>query len=202
MGITYFAYSGSPVICNVCSELKNKTVKRLNKVIIRAFMILMTIYILMALIGYLSYTNKVPKLVVFRPVLNGTEADDWPMVAGRICVGLYLTLAIPMFVNPTRRGVEQFLYGTTPNFSQLRFYIINIVILVCTAIVAVLVPDILVYFKIFGGLFCTYFSFVMPAAWFYKLEDWSGAVKATVIAFAIIFTAIGLVVTVNTFVGF
>lgn len=74
--------------------------------LIRAFIILTSLYVALALLGYLSYADNIPKLVVFRPGLDGDEAADYPMVVGRILVGCYLTLAVPMVINPTRKAIE------------------------------------------------------------------------------------------------
>mmetsp|Transcript_2936 Transcript_2936/g.385 ORF Transcript_2936/g.385 Transcript_2936/m.385 type:complete len:202 (-) Transcript_2936:23-628(-) len=201
MGVIYFSFSGAPIIATVCNELKDKSVQRLNKVLIRAFIILTCLYVSLAVLGYLSYAEDMPKLVVFRPGLDGDNSADLPMIVGRVLVGCYLTLATPMVINPTRKVIEQVISQEVPPPSKYRHYIVNLVICIMGATISILVPDVLVYFKILGGFFVTWFSFVLPTMFYYKIEDKNNLLFAVISIFAVLFTGIGIAVTLDIFIS-
>mmetsp|Transcript_22896 Transcript_22896/g.3770 ORF Transcript_22896/g.3770 Transcript_22896/m.3770 type:complete len:176 (-) Transcript_22896:51-578(-) len=170
----------------------------MNKVLFRAFAILIGISLLMGLLGYLSYTDLTPKLIVDRPAPGGGEtSSDWIMLIGKIMVCLYLTVAVPINNNPLRKSVETLFWGEDPSDSIIRRMIICAVILASGCAISIAMPDILVYFNILGGLFCTYLSFLLPTVFFCKASDNLGY-KVGVCIFCFIICGIGLTVSVST----
>jgi len=76
------------------------------KVINRALFISIMFYTLIGTLGYLSYIDNIPKLVLFRNPIEGTYLTDWPMVIGRLLLALTLILSIPININPNRLALK------------------------------------------------------------------------------------------------
>lgn len=70
------------------------------------------LYCALGVLGYISYVYDIPNLIIFRPTLGGiNKSEDWPMVAGRFMVCIYLNMAIPLNLNPLRKSIEFFITG-------------------------------------------------------------------------------------------
>lgn len=82
------------------------------KVINRAIFVSITLYTPIGILGYLSYLDDIPKLVIFRDPIEGSFLYDWPMVAARILLALTLTLSIPININPNRLTLKQAFFGS------------------------------------------------------------------------------------------
>lgn len=79
----------------------------MKKIIDRAVVICMFMYAPVGVLGYLSYVENVPKLVVFRYTLDGSSnLFDIPMIIARALIALNLILCIPLNLNPTRLAIK------------------------------------------------------------------------------------------------
>jgi|Transcript_22559 amino acid permease len=102
MGVCFFAYNGAHNVPTVFRELQNRSLRRMKKVLYRAYTILIVLSVLLGVLGYLSYLDATPPLIVNREVKEGL---DWPMIVGRVLVSGYLLVAVPININPLRQAV-------------------------------------------------------------------------------------------------
>jgi len=108
----FFSYDGIQSAPIVFEELKNRSRKRMNKVLNRSFILLTGFYSLLGVLGYLSYAPNVPELIVFRQPLEGSPENDWVMVIARIVIAAALSAAVPINLLPTRRGIQHMIVGS------------------------------------------------------------------------------------------
>ena len=163
LSITIFAYEASRGIPIIYRELRNRSQERMKKVIYRANGLSILMYTSIGVLGYLSYINNMPDLVVFRePLSGGSPSYDWVMVVGRLGVALTLTMGVPLNLNPARLGLTQLISGTNYEENMFRHIVLTLLLLVGSIMVAIVVPKGIVYFKILGGIFSVLTGCVIP----------------------------------------
>ena len=78
--------------CNIISDMDKPSTRRLNKVIFPSFIFPCVIYVIVGLLGYLTYGNKVEEIVVNRKPLG--YAEDIHMIVARVLLILTLVVGI------------------------------------------------------------------------------------------------------------
>ena len=163
LGVIFFSYHCTLLIPMLYDELERRSVPRMLKVLRRGFLSLGALYIAMAVAGAYSYAGpQLPTMVVLRPRLNPAE-PDWLMLVGRTGYLVNLVMHIPFTLYPLRLATLQFLaedLGYTQ--TRLQFLVITLLYLLIPISVAVLVPEILNYFKLLGGVFSLLLAIIFP----------------------------------------
>lgn len=121
------------------------------------------------------------------------------MIIGKIMVIIYITIAVPLVNNPLRGSIINLFYGKVINYSWITSLLLSSIILWLGCGVSLLIPDILVYFNIIGGLFCTYLSFFIPTLFFLKASD-SNVLKSGMVLICFAFCGVGIAISVYTVV--
>jgi hypothetical protein len=124
---------------------------------------------------------------------------DYMMIIGKLFVAVYVTFNVASTLILTRSSIIVFLFGKNYTASFACLMIITLVLVSGGACIAICVPDILVYFKIIGGIFCPYFTFIC-AAMFYSKTRSSKLKKGIVWIIGFLMFAIGISVTADAFV--
>lgn len=124
---------------------------------------------------------------------------DKLMIIGKIFVAVYVTFNVASTLILTRSSIIVFLFGKDYKASTSCIMNLTVILVAGGALIAICVPDILVYFKIIGGIFCPYFTFIC-AAMFYSKTNSSGLKKGIVWFTGCLMFAIGISVTADTFV--
>ena len=175
--------------------MKDRTVAKFNTSLIIAYSMITAFYLTLGVIGALSYGQDVPNLVVFR----SHYGTDWLMVIGKLLVGLYLTISTIVVLNPTRTGILNFIYydgyTSTPQVHNTT----NIALLSLSCVFAIILPDILFYFKIIGGCLCGYIAFALPTLFYLKVEE-DLVLRGIVAITGAVFSLTGVAIVIDIFV--
>ena len=147
----------------IYKELQRRSLKRMNKVIMRSYLIVLSLFFGIALFGYFSTIWDVPEILLFRHRKDGVDpAYDWPMVLARVLMCIILTIATPLMVYPTRLSIEYFFFGGSKRKSIAIHTVLTIVILATVATLAIVFPSVIGYFNILGGFFTPLMAVLLP----------------------------------------
>jgi len=167
--ITLFAFEATRAIPIVYSELKKRNAARMGKVIDTSNQLVLTLYLFIGIFGYLSHIDNMPSLIVFRPPLVSVSGTDWPMVIARLWIALTLSMGVPINIHVTRVNISHY-FPSNYKENLCVHVLVTVLVLVCTMVMAILVPDALIYFKLIGGVFSVIVGKVIPTMVYYKLE--------------------------------
>ena len=104
-----FAYLCQQNLAKVEGELVNRSERRMKKVILRAVGIQGSLFVLLALFGYLSFLGNTPGLIIMRHAAKGIH-HDWMMVLARFMESFTLTFAMPLNLSPARASIEKLFF--------------------------------------------------------------------------------------------
>ena len=160
IGVIFFSFDNALIIPVFYDELSNRKPKRMVKVLKRSFGLLVLLYLALGVLGYLSYAGNMPDLVVLRPSLQGTY--DWPMLVGRVVYIMTLMMQIPFCLYPLRLATQQFIGGSNFERNDRQYYLLTLTYLVVPMCIAILVPQVIIYFKVLGSVFALLTGIVFP----------------------------------------
>ncbi|KJE97807.1 hypothetical protein CAOG_07901 [Capsaspora owczarzaki ATCC 30864] len=163
--IITFAFTCQMNIFPIVSELKQPTRKRINLVIGTAMSICLTLYLLVATFGYLTFYDQVRGNIL----LNYDVNDDFVMV-GRLALALVITFSFPLMAQPCVANLDALLFPRSRPAPVRHFIEVFLLIGVAYA-VAMLVEDVSVVLGISGALGSTVISFILPALIFLRLDS-------------------------------
>lgn len=195
-GICFFAFDAVQNVPLIYNGLRPRNIRRMKKVVSRSILLLLCLYLALGVFGYLSYAGNVPDLVVFRPLVQGSSGQDWPMLIGRVMVCVYLSGAAPLNFYPLRKSVEQFISGSEYTPNRIRYLLITVTLLTLAASLAIAVPTAVSYFKVIGGILCSEMGFLVPSMIGWKTID-STWTKTSLVILAVALTAIGVACAVD-----
>ena len=104
-----FAYLCQQNLTKVEGELVNRDERRMKKVILRAVGIQGSLFVLLALFGYLSFLGNTPGLIIMRHAAKGIH-HDWMMVLARFMESFVMTFAMPPNVSLVREYTQKIIY--------------------------------------------------------------------------------------------
>lgn len=102
--IFVFAYTCHQNMFSLVNELEDKSNKNINKVIVSAIGIAMTLYVLVGLTGYLSFGDNVePNVIVgYSHAISST--------IGRIAIAILVMLSYPLQCHPARASINHIIH--------------------------------------------------------------------------------------------
>ena len=145
----------------VINTLKNNVRRRIYKAIRRTILIDIFLYLSIAVIGYLSYPQNTPSLIIQRPTLKEGDSD---IIMGIGKIGLVFTFftKLPNTYASLRITLFDKFFGTTEITNTKNYIVTFIVIMICVTS-SILYTEISSYIKIMGGLFSTLVGFLFPS---------------------------------------
>lgn len=81
-GLSLFSAVNQFAVCNIVSELKRPSSRRLTKTIGLSYIFPIIIYMIVGVFGYISYGNEIPNIIITRKTY--TDSLDIPMTIARI----------------------------------------------------------------------------------------------------------------------
>eukprot|EP00828_Plagiopyla_frontata_P035950 TRINITY_DN4756_c0_g1_i1.p1 TRINITY_DN4756_c0_g1~~TRINITY_DN4756_c0_g1_i1.p1 ORF type:complete len:329 (-),score=15.29 TRINITY_DN4756_c0_g1_i1:174-1160(-) len=105
-----FAFTCYTVVFQVRGELQKPTEKRINKVIQRAVIVELGVYLLLACAGYISLLDATPHVLISRPQIDAYPKDI-AMQISRILMSLIIFFGIPLNLNPCKQAILIFHKG-------------------------------------------------------------------------------------------
>jgi len=112
--------------------------------------------------GYFSFLNLTPPLIIDRPIITGSK--DILMKIARVAITFNVITCLPVNINPCRAQIFTFVGTKKPkNFAH---GMVTFVILFGTMVIACLYPMILDAFSILGGTCSTMLVMTFPGMFF------------------------------------
>ena len=173
VGVILFGFENALIVPMLYNELERRSPQRMLKVLQRSFVSLTLLYLSVGVVGALSYAGpSMPSLVVLRPSLVAGE-QDWLMLVGRTVYLVTLTLQVPFALYPLRLATQQFLSEEAGcKDSRIQYLTITLLFLLIPLSVAVIVPEVLHYFKLLGSVFSVLLAVVFPSKSYVVMMFW------------------------------
>ena len=145
----------------VLNTLKNNVRRRIFKAIRRTILIDIFLYLSIAVIGYLSYPQNTPSLIIQRPTLKEGDSDII-MSIGKLGFVFTFFTKLPNTYASLRITLFDKFFGTT-EITSIKNYIVTFIVIMICVTSSILYTEISSYIKIMGGLFSTLVGFLFPS---------------------------------------
>ncbi|CAH0517092.1 unnamed protein product [Peronospora belbahrii] len=143
--IVMFAFTCQVNVFSIYTELQRPCIRRMNKVVDRATLISLLVYLSIGVVAYLAFG---PQLVEPK----------------------YKAVAFPLNIFPCRYTIDMMFFSNSED-SLLRHVAVTSGLVLLALFLAIFCPNINVVFGIIGGTCSTVVCFCFPAAFILKLED-------------------------------
>jgi len=202
--LIFFAYDATINVPIIYTELQRRSHNRIRKVVVRSMTLLIVFFSMVGVFGYLSYVKNTPELVVGREALPGWEGRDYAMYVAVAFVTLAVVVEVPTTMNPLRLSIQQLAGGTTFVYQPTIYYGATVLLLFMSAGLAILIPSVIFYFKVLGGIFSVFNGFVFPSKHHIAMIYWKTNTKVwkstlltllTLVLAAFGFCCVGLMIT-------
>jgi len=171
--VIFYAYGCSVQTIPVFDELRDRTLKMMNKVIVGGMGMSFVLYFTVGLFGYLQFRDD----VVSNILNNYTENNDPFVIIGRVSIALAIALGFPMSSWPFRNTCEQFyLYAkhkyipkeiiTVPIWVNI---IESVLIVGVSLIIGIFVKNLSQIFGLVGSTSSMLLGFIIPALMYNRL---------------------------------
>ena len=145
----------------VINTLKNNVRRRIYKAIRRTILLDIMLYLIIAVIGYLSYPQNTPSLIIQRPTKNKGDSDIL-MGIGKIGFVFTFFTKLPNTYSSLRITLFDKLFKSN-EITNMKNYIVTFAVIMICVTCSILYSEISSYIKIMGGLFSTLVGFLFPA---------------------------------------
>nr|XP_017521709.2 sodium-coupled neutral amino acid transporter 4 isoform X1 [Manis javanica] len=164
--ILAFAFVCHPEVLPIYSELKDRSQRKMQTVSNVSITGMLTLYVLAALFGYLTFYGEVEDELLH--VYSRACTFDAPLLAVRLAVLVAVVLTVPIVLFPIRTSVTTLLFPRRP-FSWIRHFLIAAMLLALNNVLVILVPTIKYIFGFIGASSATMLIFILPAVFYLKL---------------------------------
>ena len=175
--LIFFAYDATINVPIIYTELQRRSHSRIRKVVVRSMTLLIIFFTMVGVFGYMSYVKDTPELVVQRPALPGWEDRDYPMYAAVVFITLAIVVEVPTTMNPLRLSIQQLAGGTTFVYQPTIYYGATVLLLALSAALAIVIPSVIFYFKVLGGICSVFNGFVFPSTFHTAMIYWKTNTK-------------------------
>ena len=153
-------------------ELRRPTRQRMKKVIYWTMGLAATLYLLVAVAGYLSFFQMLLGKNGGN-ILNMYSKGDIVITMGRAGLVSTLLLSFPLLTHPCRATIEVLLFDKFWEASSCRSIFISTLISVSSYLIAIFVPNITVVWTLTGSTDAIIVAYVLPALFYLKLTKGS-----------------------------
>ncbi|KAG9044065.1 hypothetical protein FS837_008832 [Tulasnella sp. UAMH 9824] len=165
IGVISFAFVCHHNSLLIYGSLKTPTLDRFALVTHVSTALSLVCCLLMAVSGYVVFTNKTQG-----NILNNFSANDTLINVARFCFGLNMFTTLPLELFVCREVIEQYFFYHE-SFSPQRHLLFTTSILFSSMILSMMTCDLGVMLELTGGISATALAFIFPAACFIKLSD-------------------------------
>ncbi|KAL2062191.1 hypothetical protein VTL71DRAFT_6457 [Oculimacula yallundae] len=175
--VIVFAYTCHQNMFSILNEIKNNSHKSTTSVIAASIGSAASIYVLVAITGYLSFGNSVLGNIV------GMYIPSVASTIGKAAIVVLVTFSYPLQVHPCRASVDAVLkwrpngmksapqpVARNDTIGELRFAVITTFIIVLSYIVAMTVSSLDKVLAYVGSTGSTSISFILPGLFYYKIS--------------------------------
>jgi sodium-coupled neutral amino acid transporter 1 len=164
---TYFYAFGCHVtLLPMYKELKNRSVQKMNGLIISNSVIVILLYSVIAFLGYMTFAEKEKWPDNILLLLDPTKAYT---IVAKILVGCLVIFSYPLLFFATRNSVEE-VFFSKKKFSWIRWVLETSFLCALIYVTGMFVPDITTVFGIVGATAGVCVYYVFPLVIFIKIE--------------------------------
>lgn len=188
----YYSYITTIGAVPIFNSLKNNVLRRIQKVVRRTVIFDIFLFLVIAIIGYLTWPVGTPDLIIERPKI--TRGPDIPMSIGRIALVLTIIFKMPSNYNSLRLTIFNTIWETTTITTKKNFFVTVVVLFICCT-VSVLYSEISGYIKLIGGICSSIVGFIFPAMLYTRSNDlprWHWKNIMTILIFSL-FSVVGFI---------
>ncbi|XP_042259498.1 sodium-coupled neutral amino acid transporter 4 [Thunnus albacares] len=164
--ILAFAFVCHPEVLPIYSELKDRSRKKMQNVSNLSILAMLTMYMLSALFGYLTFYDNVEAELLH--TFTKVYKFDTMLLLVRLAVLTAVTLTVPIVLFPIRSSITTLLFSKR-EFSWTRHMLIAAAILAFNNMLVIFVPTIRDIFGFIGSSAATMLIFILPAAFYLRL---------------------------------
>eukprot|EP00038_Savillea_parva_P029219 m.69584 g.69584 ORF g.69584 m.69584 type:complete len:517 (+) comp8595_c0_seq2:222-1772(+) len=188
LSIFVFSFTCQQNVFQLCSELSNPTIQRINRVIGISVTSSWVVYMTVAMAGFATYGDMVQSDVLINYPRSGFVS------AVRVAVCLLVVFSYPLQSHPARRSLLTLLtsirYGKDAKIlpSNFEFYAVTAVFLVASLIVALSVTNLGTVLELVGATGSTTVSYILPGMVYWRLHPFPHPMRRV----AVVQTVVGL----------
>ena len=184
----------------IFNTLHNNILRRMQKVVRRTVLFDIVLFLVISVIGYLTWPVNTPDLIIEREKIR--TGADVPMSIGRIALVLTVMMKLPNNYTSLRITIFNMVWGST-EITNKKNVIVSLIVLIICCTVSVLYSQISGYIKLIGGICSSVVGFIIPALLYartnrYERWHWKNVMNVTVYA---IMTCIGFIAAGVTIYG-
>ena len=165
----FFAYTSQNAVFPIIEAVKDRTKQKIDKVFYISSIIDCIIYILMAILGYLTQPIDTPDLIIER---KSIFKKDYFMIAGRMLLTLTLLGKIAPNYNALRVSLLSSLGYDINNYSTFLNCILTIPLILISTLITVLYQKVGDYVDFLGSFASIFFCFLIPGLMYIKLNEY------------------------------
>lgn len=144
--------------------MKKPTVKNVRILLISAIAFVLLLYLPNSLAGYITFCDK-----ILGDELDCYDSSNIPMLIARIALPFTISVTYPLYSHTLRMSISKVLFGT-PYPDTLFRYLITIIFLGISLIVAIFFKQIDVVAGITGALGGSMLVLIVPGILYYKVS--------------------------------
>jgi amino acid permease len=146
--------------------MKNNGIIQIDRVIITSISVAYIVYLVIGVIGYLSFGNKVSSNIIqaYPPGLMVTF--------GQISIGMLALFTFPLQCHPCRISLDKILPFSSKDgsISTNRYRLITVSILITSYTLAICVNNLSTVLSVVGATGSTTICYILPGLFYYKIS--------------------------------
>ncbi|XP_077990701.1 putative sodium-coupled neutral amino acid transporter 6 [Glandiceps talaboti] len=158
--IIVYSFSCQIAVLPIFYELERPSKDRMQNVVYVSIAASFTIYMFIALFGYLTFYDNVQSDLL-KSYMTYNPHDTLMLVA-RLAVLISFTFTVPLTLFPSRKALT-FLIAPDKPFSWIRHTVLTVFLLTLVTILTIAVPDLKDIFGIIGAAVSPTVDFILPA---------------------------------------
>ncbi|TMW64181.1 hypothetical protein Poli38472_014298 [Pythium oligandrum] len=168
--IVMFAFTCQVNVFSIYTELQRPCIRRMNKVVDRATMISVGVYLTIGVVAYLAFGPSLVEPQYKGNILLSFPLSDTWIAISRAAITFTVAVAFPLNIFPCRFTIDMMFFAYSKD-SNFRHVAVTSGLVFLALLLAIFCPSINVIFGIIGGTCSTVVCFCLPAAFILKLED-------------------------------
>jgi amino acid permease len=168
--IVMFAFTCQVNVFSIYTELQRPCIRRMNKVVDRATLISVMIYLVIGLVAYIAFGPSLVDPQYKGNILLSFPLNDKLIAISRAAITFTVSVAFPLNIFPCRFTIDMMFFAYAKD-SMFRHVAVTSALVLSALFLAIFCPSINIVFGIIGGTCSTVVCFCLPAAFILKLED-------------------------------
>lgn len=168
--IVMFAFTCQVNVFSIYTELQRPCIRRMNKVVDRATLISVLIYLTIGVVAYLAFGSSLVDPKYKGNILLSFPLNDTLIAISRAAITFTVSVAFPLNIFPCRFTIDMMFFSNARD-CMIRHVLVTSGLVLAALVLAIFCPSINVVFGIIGGTCSAVVCFCLPAAFILKLES-------------------------------